>query len=290
MLPFRRILVALPRDDVDRELMQYTAMMTGSGSDLEVQFVHILGRGATHAEALKQMVDDVSHYLTAKTHSVSCHVLNGARVDSLLEFAAEQSTDLVVVGHRRNRSGRRSMARRLAMKAPCSLLLIPEGAPARLDRILAAVDFSAASALALSVATALARHRGIGKCHALHVFFEDALGGPGVGGEGRRLREFTEFASPLDLNDVDVRPIFAEGASVSPTIQRVAAADQADLIVMGTRGRSPAAAVLLGSESEQTLTESPIPVLVVKHRGERVGLLEILLDRDLRSRPVPRFN
>jgi nucleotide-binding universal stress UspA family protein len=211
-------------------------------------------------------------------------------VDSLLEFAAEQSTDLVVVGHRRNRSGRRSMARRLAMKAPCSLLLIPEGAPARLDRILAAVDFSAASALALSVATALARHRGIGKCHALHVFFEDALGGPGVGGEGRRLREFTEFASPLDLNDVDVRPIFAEGASVSPTIQRVAAADQADLIVMGTRGRSPAAAVLLGSESEQTLTESPIPVLVVKHRGERVGLLEILLDRDLRSRPVPRFN
>jgi nucleotide-binding universal stress UspA family protein len=181
------------------------------------------------------------------------------------------------------------MARRLAMKAPCSLLLVPEGAPARLDRIMAAVDYSTASALALSVATALASNKGLSRCHALHVF-EDAPSVTATGGEGRRLREFSEFASPLDLHDVEVRPIFAEGASVSPTIQRVAAADQVDLIVMGTRGRSPAAAVLLGSESEQTLTESPIPVLVVKHRGERVGLLEILLDRDLRSRPTPRFN
>lgn len=287
MLPFRRILVALPRDEVDRDLMRYAAMLTESGGDLDIQFVHILRQGGSHADALKQMVDDVAAHLSANRASVSCHVLNGARVDRLLEFAAEQSTDLVIVGHRRSRTGRRSMARRLAMKAPCSLLLVPEGVPPRLERILAAVDFSTASALALNVATALARHKGIGQCEAIHVFFEEV---PAPGDEKRRQREYAEFTAPLDLNGVDVRPVFSEGAAVSATIQRIAAAGQADLIVMGTRGRSPAAAVLLGSESEQTLMESPIPVLVVKHRGERVGLLEILLDRDLRSRPTPRFN
>ena len=49
------------------------------------------------------------------------------------------------------------------------------------------------------------------------------------------------------------------------------------------------AAVLLGSESEQVLMETTAPVLVVKHRGERIGLLQVLLDRDFQGQPEPRF-
>ena len=289
-LPFRRILVALAREGIDRDLMSYAAALSESDSDVEIQLVHVLSPGASRSEALREIADVAAGHFAARFGSISCHVLNGSRIDRLLEFAAEQAIDLIIVGHRRNGSGRRSLARRLAMKAPCSLILVPEGAPPRIERVLAAVDFSAPSALALNVATAMARYRGINQCRALHVFFPDTLSEPDSKDHSRRQREFAEFAAPLDLNGVDVRPVFEESASVPAAIQRIAAADQADLIVMGTRGRSQAATVLLGSESEQTLIESPIPVLVVKQRGERVGLLEILLDRDLRARPTPRYN
>jgi hypothetical protein len=58
---------------------------------------------------------------------------------------------------------------------------------------------------------------------------------------------------------------------------------------VGTRGQSASAAILLGSESEQMIMESPVPVLVVKARGERIGLLQALLDRDFHDVDSPRF-
>jgi hypothetical protein len=54
---------------------------------------------------------------------------------------------------------------------------------------------------------------------------------------------------------------------------------------MGTRGSSTSATVLLGSEAEQVIVESRIPVLVIKQPGDRLELLEALLDRSL-SRSV----
>jgi hypothetical protein len=59
----------------------------------------------------------------------------------------------------------------------------------------------------------------------------------------------------------------------------VADREGADLIVMSTRGRSRSAAILLGSVTEETIIESRLPLLAVKHFGARMGVLEALLDR-----------
>ena len=225
-----------------------------------------------------------AHFPAGGGLNISCHVLYGSRVDRILEFAAEQAADLLLVGHRRNRTGRRSMARRLAMKAPCSILLVPESATPRLQRIQAAFDFSDPAAYALGVATALAQHRRLGECQVLHV-------GSSRTADGAQQREaisrqLDEFVARLDLHGVQAHTVLLEGSAVASKILEAAASHRADLIVMGSRGLSASAAVLLGSESEQTLMESPIPVLVAKRRGERLGVLEVLLDRDLRARPL----
>ena len=214
-------------------------------------------------------------------------VIRGHRIDALLEYLVENENDLVVVGHRKATSGRRSLARRLAMKAPCSVLMVPEGSAPAIDRIVVPTDFSEPAADALSVATALASRAGAGECLALHVYFDESTTtyeGSDEVVRGREQIAFNRFVAPIDRHGVTIRPIFEDASNVPHAINRVARSEGINLIVMGTRGRSRASAVLLGSETEHTIIESQIPVLAVKHFGARLNLLQTLFDKKFRQK------
>jgi len=101
---------------------------------------------------------------------------------------------------------------------------------------------------------------------------------------------FEQFLAPLDLGGMRVEQRVAQNASVHQAIHDLGVECKADLLVMGSRGASPAAAVLLGSETEHMLREAKAPVLVVKRSGERLSLLRALFDRDFRSNPAPRLS
>jgi nucleotide-binding universal stress UspA family protein len=120
----------------------------------------------------------------------------------------------------------------------------------------------------------------------LHVYSDqtvtiDEWGKPVRGSEREAL---DRFLGPIDLRGVEIVPRFVEAPSVSEAVQRLIREEDADLVVMGTRGRSRAAAVLLGSETEQVIIESRIPILAVKHFGASRTLLDILLERRQRAR------
>jgi nucleotide-binding universal stress UspA family protein len=86
-----------------------------------------------------------------------------------------------------------------------------------------------------------------------------------------------------------LRPLFVESPHVAETICRLAEERQADLIVMGTRGRSRSAGILLGSETEETIVHTRVPVLAVKRFGNRLSFLQALLDKRFREREGPKF-
>jgi nucleotide-binding universal stress UspA family protein len=134
------------------------------------------------------------------------------------------------------------------------------------------------------LATLLASHLGISQCTALYVRATNARAPDNsvsldVSRNGSK--PFEKFLSSEEWHGVEVVPRIEEGPAVAPAILRVADMADADLIVMGARGLSPSSAVLLGNESEQMLIETDRPVLIAKRRGERLGVLEVLLDRDL---------
>jgi nucleotide-binding universal stress UspA family protein len=212
---------------------------------------------------------------------VSCEGLHGPLADQLLTYAAGQEANLLLVGHRRSHPARWALARRLAMQAPCSVWLVPEGSPATLRRVLAPTDFSESAAGALAVATSLVWLSGQAECLALHVDAAEAgvVSGDEDSGVCGREEAFWRFVGAVDCHGVQVRPMFVHGANVALAIRRVARLQGVDLTVLAVRGQSHSAAIPLGSVTEDSIITTRVPLLVVKHGGIRSGVPQALPDK-----------
>jgi nucleotide-binding universal stress UspA family protein len=133
--------------------------------------------------------------------------------------------------------------------------------------ILHPTDFSADSRCAFELACAIARER-CSKLIVLHV------AGPAVPGYGEAAllydpeetyAAFREELGEVKASDctpkVEHRFVIGDPAR---EIVRVAEEAPADLIVMGTRGRSGLTRLVMGSVAEHVLRKAPCPVLTVK--------------------------
>lgn len=294
----QRALVALSGLDVDRELITYARNAAAVGIFASLQFVHVVKPDAPPLIAAKARTD-VESLVSASFGDppsgvrYEIGIVSGIRTDALIETAEKSRADVVLLGHRHGRSGHRSLARRLAMAAPCSVWLVPEGAPGTIRTVLAPIDFSDHSADALRAAASIARSTHARECIALHVSFDSTVVGYDEHAQEMHLTEheqFKQFLAPLDFGGMEVRTQCEEGPEPARTILRVVEERQSDLIVLSTRGRSRAAAVLLGSVTARVVERSPVAVLAVKHAGAFMGLLDVLKQPNFWTGPNPKTN
>jgi nucleotide-binding universal stress UspA family protein len=142
--------------------------------------------------------------------------------------------------------------------------------------ILAATDFSELSTLALSYAAEIA-----GKAHAhLVVQYVDPFMPPPhftanqigeIADSIRRSRAvareaLSRYVTQQIGTNLEVELEVSEGLPVE-AILKTAAVRNADLIVMGTHGRSGFRRMMLGSVAERVLRESNLPVLTVREKS-----------------------
>lgn len=299
---YRHLMVGLSSTEADAGLIRYAAMVARLGTATEAHFVHVLpkatGRSAKspdHDCKLAEIQAFVRDHFTDVPEStrVACEVLDGPLVDRLLSYVADRQVDLLLVGHQDNHPNRYALARRLAMKAPCSVWLVPRGITPSLKRILVPIDFSEHSADTIRVATSMARLSGQSECLALHIYFDESRVTYEESDQvlrGHEEQTFRKFIAPINCQGVTVTPIFEEGVNVARTIASVADRHDIDLIVMATRGRSRSAAILLGSVTEEMIIETKVPLLAVKHFGARLGVLQALLDRTFRRGSDVQFD
>ena len=144
-----------------------------------------------------------------------------------------------------------------------------------LQRVLAPVDFSATSSLALDYAEEMAR-RFDASLHLLHVvtdadvspgteafwgFSEDSVQRKWVAEATAKLAELCQTDTATSLH---VQRAVEVGAPFVGIV-RYARAHEIDLIVMGTHGRGAVQHLLLGSVAEQVVRHAPCPVLTVRN-------------------------
>jgi nucleotide-binding universal stress UspA family protein len=300
MSAFSKPLIAVTLDEGDESLLRYSALLARWLGWSDVLAVHVVEQAAADAgwdpqPWRERMQTQVEQYFDTPTTQcrVECQAVAGARLDQLLATAAQQQRDLIVLGHRQGTTGRRSMACRLAMLAPCSVWLVPQGAAAQISNILVPTDFSEASGDALSVATKIAQAGGLSQVRAVHVFFDPSFARYEERVDevlGQEEAAFRKFIGGANTHGVTVEPLFEESSQPAPAILRVAQGGAADLIVMSTRGRTPAASLLLGSTTAETLATTSVPLLAVKHYGDHLSVLQALLDRRSWEHGAPKTN
>ena len=158
----------------------------------------------------------------------------------------------------------------------------PDGSsPAEAGPILVAVDFTPDSKAALIWACHYAGCIGAA-VKVLHVIHDPADAPGSYGGrEKDSLRPFDEIAKDLmakfleqTLKDadstvapVDLEPIIVEGLPATRIVEMAEKID-AQIIVMGSRGRTGLPHLLLGSKAERVAQLSPIPVTIVKAQAD----------------------
>jgi len=278
MHQYRNFMVALAGTDEDAGLIHHATSLVRLGAQ-EIHFVHVVAAPSCRnydptPEQMRAAVDRYSAGMPASVQ-VSYDVLIGPLTDQLLAYAAEKQIDLLLLGHRLDPPGRKPLARRLAMKAPCSVWMVLQNSKPSLRRILVPIDFSEPAADSLRVATSLAALSRGAECLALHVYFNNAVITYEEYGSvlrGQEEQAYQQFIAPINCQGVKVTPLFEEGANVANVIGRAVEQHNVDLIVMATRGRSRWSSILLGSVAEEMILESRVPILVVKHFGARLGV------------------
>ncbi len=261
--------------------------------DARLEVVHAIGLAGSHFELLptpiavaseldpltlvrEKLVGYVGKLLEQNKKSQGSaaeilHVAAGRPATVLVDRARESNADLIVMGAVRKRKlfDFGSTARGVFAKAPCAVWVQPD-IPKPIRTILVAVDFSTESAHALATAIDLGRRLG-SRVHALHVFDPSPLDlddwyGVGTFGTIELARKATAEAFERQMAGVHWHGVKHDWELVSgtPAPQILEQAEQADLLLMGTHGRTGFSAAVLGNIAYSVLVRAPGPVMVVR--------------------------
>lgn len=270
---FERILLATDGSEYCADAERVALAMTEKcGGTLQIASVVITNPAAESvAPELMQAAEQETRALLDRVHADA--VKRGIASETILRrglephveivTAAEKSgSDVIVMGRR----GKRGLMQRMigdatskvVGRAKCSVLVVPEGAGMWQNRILLATDGSRFSDAAAVAAAKIADLCGVAVTVLSTVresFNEE------------RAAQADEAAARIHDH------LAAEGIAVDKVVLRgnpdklileTAAERAADLVIMGTHGRTGWERVLVGSVTESVIGASKIPVLAVK--------------------------
>ena len=150
-----------------------------------------------------------------------------------------------------------------------------------LNSVLVAFDFSETSKHALTYGNNLARAFG-GRLHVLHVadvistsaaqFYPEGPGDPEAKATGLALRNLRDVLAAEGADEA--RPAVRVSPNAADAIVDYAKDVHADLIIVGTHGRSGMSRLLMGSVAEHVVRSAACPVLVVRPRAHEFVLPE----------------
>lgn len=296
-----RLLVALDLTEMDDTLIRYTSFMAKLFKTEKVYFFHVADTYDLPEEVKKNYPDllapkDESIHKILETKieeewesgyecEISIELKEGNAIDQLFKWIDIKRVDMILMGRKKISDGSGVMPQKVSKLAHASVMIIPEGAESKLSKIVIPLDFSRHSKLAMEAAISLRKASGA-EINALNAYYVPS----GYHKAGKTKEEFAEimknhaesdFSQFMKKNkfkeNIPCHFVLDEG-SPADKIYGYAEESKADLIVMGSKGRTGLASILLGSVTEKVINyQSHIPLAVIKDKDENMGFLQALL-------------
>ena len=303
MYPLKKILICLDLSEIDEMLVAYASMMCPIVGAESISFIHVaksldipaeirerfpgllpLGDETIKKRIKSSLETSLGKWVKANTRIV---LEEGNPTQKIAQYVKENDIDLVIVGRKLELSGTGILPQKLVRFVPCNVLFVPENNPSKISTIMVPVDFSDQSA------KALLRAINIAKSNDIEVVFHNVYTVPvGYSRTGKSYeefaeimerhaeRDFTKFIKKFDLEDIRNRCIYTLDNHSRPAdkIYHVALKEEVSMIVVGAKGKTGAATMLLGSVTEQLANyNSQIPLFIVKDKTETLNFFEALL-------------
>jgi nucleotide-binding universal stress UspA family protein len=236
------------------------------------------------------ILDDIEALASELEYPVTTKLAEGKPAVRISEYADEQDADLIVIG----RQGVTGLGKRLLggvteqvlHQSDIPVFVVPDEVyddqtEAGYSRVLLTTDGSENAGAAIPHGTAVAQHYS-SDLHILNVVdiqaasgafnagglekeFLDRLDARGQDAVNSVASKIQESAPELSVDTAVERTSSFEGAAAG--VREYVEANEIDLVVMGSHGRSNLRRQLLGSVASTVLRTVDVPVLVVKRSG-----------------------
>ncbi len=305
MYRIKKVMVGLDFTSHDQILMEYTAYLTRTLQVEEVWFVHaeykfdierdpdspVYGLGISYEEPVKELLEKTvkKGFDNSAGVRVKTRVLKGGTVKEMLRLIRDEDMDMLVVGKKDDEDGTGVVPEKLARKAHCAVLIVPQHPSHKLEKILIPVDFSEYSLLAFEKARNVLEHKPEAELFVLHVSQMPT----GYYASGKSYEEFAEimlghakrkyekFITKNGLSDLKLNPVFRirDDQHYSKSILEEARKLEADIILIGAKGQSAISVLLLGSVTESLIRRNTtFPIMILKRKDEYMGLIDALME------------
>lgn len=302
MYQFKRILAAIDFSDADTAIMEFLSSLKKSVEVEKIYFLHVSKSAkippdilekfpnlAAEDEATKNAIKEkLQKELRESELNYELEVVQGDILEQIIRRSHEKEIDLIVLGMKKKHRSEALLSRVLKL-SHCSIAMIPEGRHkfSDLKTIIAPVDFSKYSQMAIETAIEIARSHDA-KLIAHHIYTVPSgyhTTGKSYKEFGKLMeenaqKEFDQFIQKTDVEGVKFSSRFAldKERSIGRKIIKFAREKNADLLVIGSKGRTAAASFIFGSVSEKALHHNQdIPMIIVKDKAENMGFLKAIL-------------
>ena len=309
MKSLKKILVGLDATEMDATLIQFAAFLARVESTESVYFVNVIQKAQLPAKLRKEFPDMMEKAIIDRKRELEKKVIEhfDLTLDVKVKIAVEQgpipskqilrladkhSIDAIVIGRKKNLRGNSVVTQRLARRASCSLLIVPEKEYTSVRKIMVATDFSKEAVGALEAAIdAATRESSVGNeveiiCHhayqvpvGYHYTGKTFEQSAKIMEENSRKR-YRRFIDKVDTQGVKITPSFALAKGDDPvaSIYESAIAHEVDFVVIGGKGKSASTALFpIGTNTEKLIgIDSEIPLLIVRSKHKNAGIMDML--------------
>ncbi|MFZ6051295.1 universal stress protein [Halocola ammonii] len=218
-------------------------------------------------EELRETCDRI---FQRKHDQVNIHVHQGGNVDDLSEWVDSQNFDALVVGKKSSYHGSGIFASQLVRLTTTSIMIIPESARSDIRKIVLPIDFSKYTRAVLEIGSILGKSS---DSHLLPIhiirlsphYFPLLKEDDSIKKEMEKsaIKKYEKEANRLNIS-APLNIAHETDQHTSKVIYRYAMKENADLIIVGKKGRHHSEELLIGGVTEQLISsDKHIPVLIM---------------------------